>query len=121
MPTYDYMCNSCNEKCSVFQNMHDNPLEKCKCGGKLSRLISGGSGMIFKGSGFYLTDYTDYGKSKDEKKDKPEKKDKKSNNLLEHVRKNSDTFSTIDASERMFQCKKIIKFWLLMIFLLHEL
>ena len=80
MPTYDYICNSCNEKCSVFQNMHDNPLEKCKCGGKLSRLISGGSGMIFKGSGFYLTDYTDYGKSKDEKKDKPEKKDKKSNN-----------------------------------------
>ena len=80
MPTYDYICNSCNEKISVSQNMNDKPLEKCECGGKLSRLISGGSGMIFKGSGFYLTDYTNYGKSENGKEEKVDKKNKKSKN-----------------------------------------
>ena len=81
MPTYNYICSSCNEKSSVFQNMNDSPLTKCECGGELSRLISGGSGMIFKGSGFYLTDYTDYGKSENKKKIKKDKKSKSSDKV----------------------------------------
>lgn len=59
MPTYEYYCDACQENVEVFQKMSDEPLEVCpKCGEKaLRRLISGGSGLIFKGSGFYITDY----------------------------------------------------------------
>ncbi len=59
MPTYEYYCDACQENVEVFQKMSEEPLEVCpKCGEKaLRRLISGGSGLIFKGSGFYITDY----------------------------------------------------------------
>ena len=68
MPTYDYKCTHCENMFSVFQKMSDNSIEKCnKCNGNVNRIISGGSGMIFKGTGFYLTDY---GKSGDSKKNK---------------------------------------------------
>lgn len=58
MPNYDYDCASCNQTFEVFQSMSAAPLEQCpNCGGKVQRRIHGGSGLIFKGSGFYLTDY----------------------------------------------------------------
>jgi putative FmdB family regulatory protein len=58
MPTYDYECSKCANKFEGFHKMTDKPVAKCpKCGGKASRLISSGSGVIFKGSGFYETDY----------------------------------------------------------------
>jgi len=59
MPTYNYICLACNNKFSIFQNMNDDSISDCEyCkGGKLEKIISGGSGLIFKGSGFYLTDY----------------------------------------------------------------
>ena len=58
MPTYEYQCLKCKKKFEKFQKMNDAPLKKClKCGGKAQRLISAGSGLIFKGSGFYITDY----------------------------------------------------------------
>ena len=58
MPTYDYFCEKCQNTFEYFQSMSDSALEKCpKCNNKVRRLISGGSGLIFKGSGFYLTDY----------------------------------------------------------------
>lgn len=58
MPTYEYECANCNKIFDVFQKMSDKPLDKCpKCHKKISRLIGGGSGVIFKGSGFYATDY----------------------------------------------------------------
>lgn len=59
MPTYQYECSACNHAFEEFQSMTDAKLTKCpKCGkNKLARLIGGGSGMIFKGSGFYETDY----------------------------------------------------------------
>lgn len=58
MPTYEYECENCNKVFEVFQKMSDKPLDKCpKCHKKISRLIGGGSGVIFKGSGFYATDY----------------------------------------------------------------
>ena len=80
MPTYNYECASCGKHSSIFQKMSDSKLEdcnECKRKGTLRRLISGGSGMVFKGSGFYLTDYTSYGeKSKKNKTDKTDKKEK---------------------------------------------
>ncbi len=58
MPTYEYECVNCNKTFEVFQKITDEPLKKCpKCNKKINRLIGGGSGVIFKGSGFYATDY----------------------------------------------------------------
>ena len=58
MPTYEYKCDSCGYVFEEFQSMKDERLTECpKCGGKVQRLIGPGAGLIFKGSGFYLTDY----------------------------------------------------------------
>jgi len=59
MPTYDYRCNNCKHAMELFQSMKDAPVRKCpKCGkGSLERLIGTGAAVIFKGSGFYQTDY----------------------------------------------------------------
>ena len=58
MPTYDYVCADCNYKFERFHSMSDEPIRICpKCGGRVHRLISGGTGLIFKGSGYYITDY----------------------------------------------------------------
>lgn len=58
MPTYDYQCKKCGHDFEVFQRMTDNPLEECpKCKGEIERLIGSGAGIIFKGKGFYQTDY----------------------------------------------------------------
>jgi len=58
MPTYDYECGKCGHTFDALQNMSDDPLKKCpECGkNSLRRLIGGGLGVIFKGSGFYSTD-----------------------------------------------------------------
>ncbi|MDD5166323.1 MAG: zinc ribbon domain-containing protein [Candidatus Omnitrophica bacterium] len=58
MPTYEYECTHCGHKFEAFQKMSDKHLDACpKCNKKVRRLISSGSGIIFKGSGFYATDY----------------------------------------------------------------
>lgn len=58
MPTYEYKCLACGVEFDAFQKMSDSPLDKCvECRGKVRRVVSGGSGLIFKGSGFYITDY----------------------------------------------------------------
>jgi putative FmdB family regulatory protein len=58
MPTYEYKCRDCGEKFDEFQKITDPPLTKCPaCGGDVDRIISGGSGIMFKGSGFYINDY----------------------------------------------------------------
>jgi putative FmdB family regulatory protein len=57
MPTYEYECKECSHNFEVFQAMSDEPLKICpKCGKEVRRLIFGGAGVIFKGSGFYVTD-----------------------------------------------------------------
>jgi putative FmdB family regulatory protein len=57
MPTYEYECKKCNHGFERFQSMHDEPVKVCpKCGGEVRRLINGGAGVIYKGSGFYSTD-----------------------------------------------------------------
>lgn len=58
MPTYDYRCTQCEHRFEAFQKMSDAPLSDCpECGGSVKRLIGGGAGLLFKGSGFYITDY----------------------------------------------------------------
>lgn len=58
MPTYDYECQECGHTFEAFQKMSDAPLVSCvRCKGKVRRLIGSGAGIIFKGSGFYATDY----------------------------------------------------------------
>ncbi|PIU41162.1 MAG: FmdB family transcriptional regulator [Candidatus Omnitrophica bacterium CG07_land_8_20_14_0_80_42_15] len=58
MPTYDYKCQKCAHVFEIFQSMKAARIEKCpKCGGKVKRLIGSGAGIIFKGTGFYATDY----------------------------------------------------------------
>ena len=59
MPTYEYACAKCNHHFEQFQSMRDEPLKKCPQCKKpaLKRLIGGGAGLIFKGTGFYITDY----------------------------------------------------------------
>ncbi|MBE9569719.1 MAG: zinc ribbon domain-containing protein [Proteobacteria bacterium] len=59
MPTYEYKCEDCGYMFEKFQSMKDKPIAKCpKCDGTVRRLISGGAAVIFKGSGFYATDYS---------------------------------------------------------------
>lgn len=60
MPTYDYQCSKCGNVFEVFHGMSETPKVKCTqrgCTGRAKRLIGGGAGLIFKGSGFYITDY----------------------------------------------------------------
>ncbi|PHY02890.1 MAG: FmdB family transcriptional regulator [Planctomycetaceae bacterium] len=59
MPTYDYVCDACGHAYELFQSMTDSVKKTCpKCGKKkLRRLIGAGSAIMFKGSGFYKTDY----------------------------------------------------------------
>jgi putative FmdB family regulatory protein len=83
MPTYDYECLKCGKVTEAFHRVSDPLLKKCPhCQGKLKKLISTGSGLIFKGSGFYITDYKRNKSSKCENKvksevKKPDKGDKK--------------------------------------------
>jgi putative FmdB family regulatory protein len=73
MPTYEYRCDACSHEFEEFQYIKDEPLKKCpKCGKKkLRRLISGGAGIVFKGSGFYETDYKRSKSPKPESESKP--------------------------------------------------
>ncbi|MFZ4396892.1 MAG: FmdB family zinc ribbon protein [Kiritimatiellia bacterium] len=58
MPTYEYECSKCAHVFEKFQSMRDAPLKRCpKCGCKVKRLLGTGAGIIFKGQGFYQTDY----------------------------------------------------------------
>ena len=58
MPTYEYECRKCGHTFEQFQSISAAPVKTCpKCKGKVARLVSGGAGIIFKGSGFYQTDY----------------------------------------------------------------
>lgn len=73
MPTYEYQCTKCKYQFERFQSMRDEPVKRCpKCRCKVNRLIGTGSGIIFKGSGFYETDYRSSGyKAEKTKAEKP--------------------------------------------------
>ena len=70
MPTYEYIC-SAGHAFEAFQKISERPKTKCpKCGKPATRKISGGAGLVFKGTGFYITDYGKDGKGP--RKDAPE-------------------------------------------------
>ena len=75
MPTYEYKCLNCNHSFEIFQSMNAEPVKVCpNCGGKVKRLIGTGAGTIFKGSGFYQTDYKNKSATDKAKKTKTESK-----------------------------------------------
>ncbi|MDF7826191.1 zinc ribbon domain-containing protein [Pontiellaceae bacterium B12227] len=83
MPTYDYKCKDCGHHFEAFHSMSADPLTDCpECEGQVERQIGMGAGVLFKGSGFYETDYRSSGYKKDKASDKPAKsapkKDEKS-------------------------------------------
>lgn len=57
MPTYGYQCNECGHKFDVFQSINDEPIKECEKCGKDVRKLFNSTGIIFKGSGFYVNDY----------------------------------------------------------------
>ena len=78
MPTYDYLCEKCGHQFEVFQSMRDDKLTDCPlddCEGPVKRLLGTGAGLIFKGGGFYETDYRSdsykKGASKEKEASKP--------------------------------------------------
>ncbi|HEX4638774.1 MAG TPA: FmdB family zinc ribbon protein [Chthoniobacterales bacterium] len=80
MPTYEYHCQKCDQNFEMFQSMRDKPLRQCpkelcrlpKWGhGKVKRLLGTGAGIIFKGSGFYTTDYRSKAYQEAAKKESP--------------------------------------------------
>ena len=73
MPTYDYECDACGYEMELFQGINDPVKKKCpECGrSKLRRLFGAGAAVVFKGSGFYQTDYRSEGYKKAAKADKP--------------------------------------------------
>ena len=108
MPTYDYVCENCEHRFEQFQSIMAKPTRKCpNCGKlKLQRLIGAGAGIIFKGSGFYQTDYrsesykqgeksanktpdTDTAKKKDETKVKGSKPSEKPKSAAKDKKKSA--------------------------------
>jgi putative FmdB family regulatory protein len=96
MPTYDYECEACGHSLEVFQSINDPVLKKCpECGkNKLKRLFGTGAAIVFKGSGFYQTDYRSEGYKKaaaaENKSQSTEKGDKKGSDAKKTEAKKSD-------------------------------
>ena len=100
MPTYDYHCDACEHEFELFQQMSASPIRKCPdCGKlKLRRLFGTGAAVMFKGSGFYETDYRSdsYKKGAKAAKEKKEKKSEKSDKKSETKSKPEAKKSTSD-------------------------
>ena len=79
MPTYDYICDACEHAWELFQKITDNPVKKCpECGKKKAvRQFGTGAAIMFKGSGFYETDYRSDSYKKSAEADKSKKSDSK--------------------------------------------
>lgn len=93
MPTYHYRGIECGHEFEEWQKITDPPLDKCReCGGPAERVISGGAGLLFKGNGFYITDYRSAGYKKDANKEKPAVEKK-----ADAPKKDSGTGSTKDS------------------------
>jgi putative FmdB family regulatory protein len=95
MPTYEYKCNACEHEFELFQSIKAPSVRKCpECGKlKVKRLIGIGAGVIFKGSGFYQTDYRSESYRKDAEKDKPVKTDTKTDKKTDSTKGDAKTKS----------------------------
>ncbi len=105
MPTYEYVCDACGHEFELFQSMSASVKRKCpECGKlKLKRLIGIGSGVIFKGSGFYQTDYRSdsYKKAAEaDKKASMEKSSKKDDKKKSDTSKSSDKSKSTGSSSK---------------------
>jgi putative FmdB family regulatory protein len=99
MPTYDYVCNKCDHRWEVFQSITAKPIRKCpECGKQAAkRVIGPGAGIIFKGSGFYQTDYRSSDYKKAAEADKKAQEPAKSNG--ESSSKKSDSAKKSSSSD----------------------
>ncbi|KAA0210303.1 MAG: zinc ribbon domain-containing protein [Ignavibacteriaceae bacterium] len=95
MPTYDYRCENCGHKMEAFQPIKDDPLTLCpNCNtNSLKRIIGAGAGLIFKGSGFYLTDYKN---TTQKETSKNTKSTSKKSDADKSSAKNSDSSTSTD-------------------------
>lgn len=72
MPTYDYRCRKCQHRFERFHSITDERPQRCpRCGGRAARVPAGGAGLLFKGSGFYITDYRSDSYKERAKSEKP--------------------------------------------------
>lgn len=102
MPTYDYVCGNCDHKWELFQSITAKPIRKCpECGRlKAKRVIGPGAGIIFKGSGFYQTDYRSSSYKKAAAADKKSQESAKSNGSGDASKSSkSDSGSTSSSKE----------------------
>ena len=104
MPTYEYKCLDCGIQFDRFQSITEDPIQECpECSGRTKRLIGAGAGLIFKGSGFYITDYRSEGYKESAKKDKEssssgEGDSKSSDSKSSKTESNNASKSTSDTS-----------------------
>ncbi len=100
MPTYDYICKACSHEWELFQQMKAKPVRKCPDCGKLKaqRLIGTGAGILFKGSGFYQTDYRSSSYKKGAESDKKAKEESKTKAKEAKSSTESKTASKSDSS-----------------------
>ena len=106
MPTYDYECDACGHEMELFQSISDDPKKKCpECGKlKLRRLFGTGAAIVFKGSGFYQTDYRSESYKKAAKEDAKNREGssddkKKSDSKSGSSKSNTESTSTSDTSK----------------------
>lgn len=100
MPIYEYQCSKCGKILDELQSMTEAPLVKCpKCGeDALKKLIGSGSGLIFKGSGFYLTDYkkSSGDKAKTESTEKPASKQESKSDSKSETKSETKTATKVE-------------------------
>lgn len=101
MPTYEYRCPSCKHEFEEIQSMKAAAIEICPaCGKKTERVISGGAGLIFKGSGFYITDYRSESYKKDSKADNAASSDSPKTSSETGTKKDSGVSKTSSESKK---------------------
>ena len=102
MPTYEYRCTQCGVEFEQFQQMSDEQIDECpECMGQVQRLISSGGGLLFKGTGFYATDYRSGGPSSGSKEsDTGSKKEKSTSNADSGSREKKSAGKSKDGSSK---------------------